>query len=298
MDGDKLLEDSRRAAGGHRTLRKAVHLEAGKSYPMRMEYAQHQGGSGVELVWAPPADATLAEAVETAKRSDIAIVCIGLNSRLEGEESPIQIPGFEHGDRTNIDLPAPQEKLLNAVLDTGKPVIVVLLNGSALAVTTAQKRAGAILEAWYGGQEGGTAIANTLAGDNNPAGHLPVTFYESTSQLPPFEDYSMKGRTYRFFEGNALYPFGYGLSYSSFKYSKPAVKKPGEVSARVTNTSTVAGDEVAQLYLERPRERPRLRAFRRVHLSAGETRVVNWTVDPAELRDSIVSVGGSQPSHR
>jgi len=298
MDGEKLLEDSRRAAGGHRTFRKAVHLEAGKSYQMRVEYVQHQGGSGVELVWAPPADAALAEAVETAKRSDVAIVCIGLNSRLEGEESPIQIPGFEHGDRTNIDLPAPQEKLLNAVLDTGKPVIVVLLNGSALAVTTAQKRAAAILEAWYGGQEGGAAIANTLSGDNNPAGRLPVTFYESTSQLPPFDDYSMKGRTYRFFQGKALYPLGYGLSYSSFKYSKPTVKKSGEVSVRVTNTSTIAGDEVAQLYLSGQRERPGLRAFRRVHLSPGETGVVNWTVDPSELHGNIVSVGGSQPPRR
>ena len=224
LNGEKLVEDSRRAAGGHRVISKNVHLEAGKAYPVRAEYVQQDGGSGVELIWAPPADAALTEAVETAKQSDVAILCLGLNSRLEAEESPTQIPGFAHGDRTSIDLPEPQEKLLNAVLDTGKPVIVVLLNGSALAVNTAQKRAAAVLESWYGGQEGGKAIANTLAGDNNPAGRLPVTFYASTDQLPPFDDYSMQGRTYRFFTGKPLYPFGYGLSYSAFEYSKLTVK--------------------------------------------------------------------------
>ena len=156
LDGEKLVDDSRRAAGGHRTLTKTVHLEAGKSYQVRAEYVQQEGGAGVELIWAPPADAALAEAIETAKQADLTILCIGLNSRLEAEESPTEIPGFAHGDRTNIDLPDPQEKLMKAVLDIGKPVIVVLLNGSALAVNTAQKSAGAILEAWYGGQEGGT----------------------------------------------------------------------------------------------------------------------------------------------
>jgi beta-glucosidase len=180
LDGEKIIDDSSRSAGGYRTVTKKIHLEAGKSYQARVEYVQHEGGSGVELVWAPPPDAALAEAVEAAKQSDLAILCIGLNSRLEGEESPIQIPGFAHGDRTNIDLPEPQESLLKAVLDTGKPVVVVLLNGSALAVNTASQRAAAILEAWYGGQEGGSAIANSLAGDNNPAGRLPVTFYQST----------------------------------------------------------------------------------------------------------------------
>ena len=228
LDGEKLIEESRRAAGGHQTFTKKIHLESGKSYHARVEYVQREGGSGVELVWAPPPEAALAEAVETAKQSDLAILFIGLNSRLEGEESPMQIPGFAHGDRTNIDLPEPQEKLLNAVLATGKPVVVVLLNGSALAVTTANKRAAAILEAWYGGQEGGAAIANTLAGDNNPAGRLPVTFYQSTDQLPPFSDYSMKNRTYRFFTGKPLYPFGFGLSYSTFEYSQLTLQKaPG-----------------------------------------------------------------------
>jgi beta-glucosidase len=175
-------------------------------------------------VWAPPPDAALKEAVELAKQSDIALVFVGLNARLEGEESKLVVPGFDGGDRTDIKLPALQEKLLEAVLDTGKPTVVVLVNGSALDVAVAKARAGALLEAWYGGQEAGTAIANTLTGRNNPAGRLPVTFYQSADQLPPFADYSMNNRTYRFFKGEPLHPFGYGLSYSKFQYSRPATR--------------------------------------------------------------------------
>jgi beta-glucosidase len=304
LEGEKLIEDSRRAAGGHHTATKKVHLEAGKSYQARVEYVQHEGGSGVELVWAPPPDAALADAVETTKHSDLAILCIGLNSRLEGEESPIQIPGFAHGDRTNIDLPEPQERLLNAALDTGKPVVVVLLNGSALAVNTASQRAAAILEAWYGGQEGGYAIANTLAGDNNPAGRLPVTFYQSTGQLPPFSDYSMKGRTYRFFEGKPLYPFGFGLSYSTFEYSNLKLEKAPDgkllVSVRVRNTSQVAGDEVAQLYVGNDGSAPWLKGFQRVHFAPGAAHELHWTLDPSEVHGNIVTVGGLRgivPAH-
>ncbi len=299
LDGQKIVEDSRRSAGGHRALTKAVHLEVGKSYQLRAEYVQEEGGSGVELIWAPPADAALAEAVQTAMESDLAIVCIGLNSRLEAEESPTQIPGFAHGDRTSIDLPEPQEKLLEAVLDTGKPVVVVLLNGSALAVNTAQKRAAAILEAWYGGQEGGAAIANTLAGDNNPAGRLPVTFYASTDQLPPFDSYSMRGRTYRFFTGQPLYGFGFGLSYSTFEYSKLTVKKGTDgklwISAHVRNATDVPGDEVAQVYVGSDKATPQLMGFRRVHFGAGESSVVSWTLDSADVRGNIVTVAGAQP---
>jgi beta-glucosidase len=299
VDDEKLIEDSRRSAGGHRTLTKAIHLEAGKAYHVQASYAQEEGGSGVELVWTPPAEAALAEAVEAAKQSDLAVVCIGLNSRLEAEESPTQIPGFAHGDRTNIDLPEPQEKLLDAVLATGKPVVVVLLNGSALAVNNAQKRAAAILEAWYGGQEGGVAIANTLAGDNNPAGRLPITFYASTDQLPPFDDYEMKGRTYRFFKGKPLYPFGYGLSYSTFEYSKLTIKtaRNGKlsISAYVRNTSKTSGDEVAQLYIGSTKENPSLTGFHRVHLEPRESRVVSWMIDPADVHGNIVTVAGSQP---
>jgi beta-glucosidase len=223
-----------------------------------------------------------------------------LNSRLEGEESKLVIPGFEGGDRTDIRLPEPQRNLMEAVLNAGKPVIVVLVNGSALAVDLAKQRARAILEWWYGGQEAGTAIANTLRGRNNPAGRLPITFYESVEQLPPFTDYSMTGRTYRHFEGQPMYPFGYGLSYSDFKYSDLKIARSLDsmscVSATVTDISSRDGDEVAELYLsKRDRSNPELKGFERVHLKAGEARRINFEVKESDMRDRLVSVSGGQP---
>jgi len=294
LDDRLLVNENRRSYAGHQTFRSTVHLETGKTYAIKMEYTQHEGGAGVELVWAPPAAPTLEEAVDLAKKSDLAILCIGLNSRLEGEESPIDIPGFSHGDRTDIGLPEQQRKLLDAVLDTGKPVIVVLINGSALAVKGAQDRAQAILEAWYGGQEAGTAIANTLSGDNNPAGRLPVTFYESVDQLPAFTDYSMKGRTYRYFKGKPLYPFGYGLSYSQFSYSEISSSKQ-RLSARVTNTSKRDGDEVTQLYLRTQNGDLQLKGFQRVHFGAGESKTVSFDIDESELNGKVPYIGGGQP---
>ena len=299
LDDKKLVDQTHNAAGGHRTASAKVHFEAGTTYHIRAEYLQHDGGGGVELVWAPPAEALLAEAVGTVKNSDMAIVCVGLNSRLEGEESPIQIPGFEHGDRTAIGLPEPQEKLLEAVLDTGKPVVVVLLNGSALAANVAKQRAAAILEAWYGGQEGGAAIARTLAGDSNPAGRLPVTFYESVDQLPAFDDYAMKGRTYRYFTGQPLYAFGYGLSYSVFRYSdirsNPLPDGQLEITARVKNDSQRAGDEVAQLYVTVSNARPELKGFVRTHVPANQSKSVRFVLKGAGLPGAAVTVGGGQP---
>ncbi|HEX3685528.1 MAG TPA: glycoside hydrolase family 3 C-terminal domain-containing protein [Bryobacteraceae bacterium] len=235
----------------------------------------------------PSTDAMLHEAVELVKRSDLAILCVGLNSKLEGEEMPIDIPGFSHGDRTDIQLPQPQEKLLAAVLDTGKPVVVILINGSALAVAAAKDRAAAILEAWYPGQEGGTAIARTLAGRNNPAGRLPVTFYKSVDQLPPFTDYSMKNRTYRYFTGKPLYPFGYGLSYSTFEYADKSVNGH-TASARVTNTSKCEGDEVVQLYVKTDyAPNPVLKGFQRIHLGPGESRVVSFTSEEINANTTL-----------
>ena len=299
LDGKTLIDETHDAAGGHRTLLNKVNLEAGKTYRVKVEYSQHEGGGGVELVWTPPAEALLREAVAAAKQSDLAIVCLGLNSRLEGEESPIEIPGFEHGDRTSISLPAQQEKMLAAILDTGKPAVVVLVNGSALAVNVAKTRAQAILEAWYGGQEGGRAIAQTLAGENNPAGRLPVTFYEDVNQLPAFADYSMKGRTYRYFTGTPLYPFGYGLSYSDFRYSDLIVKRAAagqwSIGARVTNRSARAGDEVAQLYRGEEGANPALMGFSRLHLNAGESKLVQFSLESNDGHGDIVSVGGGQP---
>ncbi len=297
LDDRLIVDQNRKSAMGANSYTAPVHFEAGRPYRLRVEYTQHQLGSGIELVWRPPADALLREALGSARRADLSILCLGLNSRLEGEESPIEIPGFAHGDRTNIRLPDPQEKLLRAVLDTGKPVIVVLINGSALAVQLAKDRAQAIIEAWYPGQEGGTAIANTLSGENNPAGRLPVTFYESIDQLPPFDDYSMKGRTYRYFTGKPLYPFGYGLSYSDFHYSDLSVSSDkSKVSARVTNQSGREGDEVVQLYLQRANGNPELTGFQRVHLRAHENRAIEFSIPAEDLRNiASVSIGAGQP---
>jgi beta-glucosidase len=228
-------------------------------------------------------------------------------------------PGFLGGDRTSIDLPEPEEKLIEALAATGKPLVVVLTNGSALAVNWANAHANAILDAWYPGEEGGTAVAQTLSGRNNPAGRLPVTFYKSVDQLPNFEDYSMKGRTYRYFTGKPLYPFGYGLSYTQFSYSKLTVPsgaveagQPVVVEATVTNTGTRAGDEVAQLYLSFPAVAGAplraLRGFERVHLEPGASQNLRFELKPRDLSmvtavgepivaegDYTVSVGGGQP---
>ena len=226
---------------------------------------------------------------------------VGLSPDLEGEEMPIHVPGFEGGDRTDIGLPQAQQDLLEALAATGKPLVVVLMNGSALAVNWAQEHAAAVLEAWYPGEEGGTAIAETLAGANNPGGRLPVTFYASLDQLPPFDDYSMQNRTYRYFQGKPLYGFGYGLSYSTFEYSNlklssAQLKAGGDLTVEVDvrNASKTAGDEVAELYLEFPQTPGAplraLRGFERLHLAPGQTRHVTYSLKPRDL--SMVNVEG------
>ncbi len=282
-----------------------VQLRTGKTYKLRIEYRQRGGGAGLELVWQPPADAALREAVSTAQKADVVVLCVGLNSSLEGEEMKVAIPGFAGGDRTTLDLPAHQAKLLDSMLGTGKPVIMVLVNGSALGLKTAKEHASAIIETWYGGQDAGTALARTLSGETNPAGRLPVTFYESIDQLPAFENYSMKGRTYRYFAGVPLYPFGYGLSYSTFKYSDLQVTAASgtyTVTANVTNASERDGDEVAQVYVTRENAgsswRSSLRAFERVHLVAHEVRTLRFTVDEKQIPQAAhlsISVGSGQP---
>ena len=298
-----------------------VHFDAGQSYALRVEYAHsgEQRGGAVRLEWEPNAEALREEAVAAAKQADVVVAFVGLSPDLEGEEMPVHVEGFSGGDRTEIALPAVQEKLLEALGATGKPLVVVLMNGSALAVDWAQQHANAILEAWYPGEEGGTAIAQTLAGENNPAGRLPVTFYASLKDLPPFTDYSMKNRTYRYYKGAVLYPFGFGLSYSSFKYSglkiTPETAKaagPVTVSATVTNAGAVAGDEVAELYLNVPEslDAPTraLKGFKRVSLAPGASIKVEFTLHARDLStvgadgsrsvrpgNYRVSVGGSQP---
>ncbi|MDE3148031.1 MAG: glycoside hydrolase family 3 C-terminal domain-containing protein, partial [Acidobacteriota bacterium] len=243
----------------------------------------------------------------------------GITSRLEGEEMKVNEPGFKGGDRTSLDLPEPEENLIKALAATHKPLVVVLTNGSALAVNWASKRASAILEAWYPGEEGGTGVADTLSGLNNPGGRLPVTFYTSVDQLPPFEDYAMTGRTYRYFQGKPLYPFGYGLSYTTFRYSGLTIPtrtvkagSPVVAEVTVTNTGKRAGDEVAQLYLSFPdvagAPLRALRAFQRIHLAAGASQKVRFDLNPRDMSmvtsmgepivaegKYTVSVGGGQP---
>jgi beta-glucosidase len=268
-------------------------------HDFRLDYS-HSGdeaGGGLTLKWEAPAQVLLDEAVARAKESDIVVAFVGLSPQLEGEEMNIKIDGFNGGDRTSLDLPAPQQKLLEALSAAGKPLVVVLQSGSAVALNWANQHAGAILEAWYPGVEGGTAIAHTLAGLNNPAGRLPVTFYASLDGLPDFTDYAfktgVKGRTYRYFQGKPLWGFGYGLSYSTFKYGPVKLSadnlKAGDpltATVTVTNTGAVGGDEVVEAYLKTPQpDGPihSLAGFQRVNIPAGQTKDVAITLDPRAL---------------
>ncbi|HEV8284150.1 MAG TPA: glycoside hydrolase family 3 C-terminal domain-containing protein, partial [Chitinophagaceae bacterium] len=209
---------------GDPRLRKSVpiQLEAGKKYRLKVEAGESYADAQVQLVWATPKADTKEqlkkEAIDIAKQSDVVIMCMGLTARLEGEEMDVKIDGFIGGDRTTLDLPKVQEELIKEIYALGKPVVLVLLNGSALSINWENKNIPAILETWYPGQAAGQAIADVIFGDYNPAGRLPVTFYKSVSDLPSFEDYNMNGRTYRYFTGKVLYPFGYGLSYTNFSY--------------------------------------------------------------------------------
>jgi beta-glucosidase len=232
-----------------------LEVEAGQKYAIRVEYLPERAGGEVQLMWAEPEAILREEALQAAAGADAVILMLGLSPRLEGEEMSVEVPGFTGGDRLNTKLPAPQQALMEAIVATGKPVVLVLLNGSALAVNWAADNVPAILEAWYPGQAAGTAIADVLFGDYNPAGRLPVTFYRSVDQLPPFSDYDMDGRTYRYFGGEPLFPFGHGLSYTSFAYGDlelPETIQTGSdvhLSVTVKNTGSVSGEEVVQLYL-------------------------------------------------
>jgi beta-glucosidase len=297
-----------------------VHLE--KGHPVKLDVVYGRRGSGepaAQLIWAPVNNAPDPAAVSAAKNADVIIAAVGLTSRLEGEEMPVQEPGFLGGDRTSLQIPEPEEALVREVATAGKPLVVVLMNGSALAATWEKQHADAILESWYSGEEGGAAIAATLSGKNDPSGRLPVTFYKDVNQLPNFEDYSMKGRTYRYFTGEPLWPFGYGLSYTTFKYgdlSLPGAPidagAPLSASVKVTNTGKMAGDEVVQLYLKFPAVPGApiraLRGFQRIHLAPGASQVVRFHLQRRDLSmvtqagDRIiaqgaytVSVGGGQP---
>jgi beta-glucosidase len=279
---------------------KTIRLEEGRRYAFRIE-ALKTNYYHAQLVWARVSDDPAAELQAAVRDADLIVAAVGLTSDLEGEEQSLEIPGFSGGDRTTIDLPADQQQILETAKATGKPLVVVNMSGSAMNLTWANDNAAAVLQAWYPGEEGGTAIARVIAGEVNPAGRLPVTFYRSVTDLPPFTNYDMTGRTYRYFSGKPLYPFGYGLSYTTFSYGPlklGPVGRNGEVtvSTRLTNKGARAGDEVAQLYLRFPdapgHPQIALRGFKRVHLAPGESRDVSFRLSPRDL--STVSPEGDR----
>ena len=305
-----------------KTLVKDIELKGGQSYDVRIEYQENANHyAAARLIWSPPSSQKVLrdDAIEKAKQADAVVMVMGISPSIEGEEMDVNLEGFKGGDRTSIDLPKPQEALIKEIQALGKPVVLVLMGGSALAVNWADQNIPAILHSWYPGQFGGTAIADVLFGDYNPAGRLPVTFYKSVDQLPKFEDYSMQGRTYRYFKGEPLYPFGFGLSFTQFDYSNLKLKKSikaGEniqVSVDVQNTGAVAGDEVVQLYITDsaasvPVPIRSLAGTSRVFLKPGEKRTVSFTLTPRQMTvvtddgkyivepgDFAVSVGGKQP---
>ena len=306
---------------GDPRLRKSVpiKLEAGKKYRFKVEASETFADAQVQLVWAAPKPNLKNEAIEIAKQADVVILCMGITPRMEGEEMDVQIEGFRGGDRTKLDLPAIQEQLIKDIKALGKPVVLVLLNGSALAINWADANIPAIIEAWYPGQAAGQAIADVLFGDYNPGGRLPVTFYKSEKDLPAFTDYIMTTQTYRYFKGEPLYPFGYGLSYTSFGYGNLQVNDQYnngdtiKLSVDIKNTGAMAGDEVAQVYISKVnisgKEPIRsLKAFKRLHVNVGETKTETFTLPSSSfaiVNDDgnrvvlpgkyEISVGGGQP---
>ncbi len=295
-------------------------VKSGQKYNIRFEFTQGTEGGGVSLATVTRKKSNPDELIKKISASDVIVFVGGISPSLEGEEMPVFVPGFNKGDRTSINLPAVQTELLKQLNKTGKPIIFVMLTGSALAVNWENENLPAIINAWYGGQDAGTALADVLFGDYNPAGRLPVTFYVSDGDLPAYEDYSMTNRTYRYFTGKPLYEFGYGLSYSEFEYSNMeapfAVTTNGEAIVKVTvrNKSNRDGEEVVQLYISHldshlPLPIRSLQGVKRIFLKAGESRQVEFklTSENFSIVDGLaqrcvipgkimVSVGGKQPS--
>ncbi len=321
LDNNLILDESKNTRT--RNVSAEFNFEAGKTYNLRVEYIENNNHyASAKLYWNPPnAQSKLREdALNKAKQADVVVMVMGISPSVEGEEMDVKTEGFRGGDRTEIALPKPQEDLIKAVQALGKPVVLVTMGGSALAMNWENENVPAILHAWYPGQFGGTAIADVLFGDYNPAGRLPVTFYKSVNDLPPFDDYKMDGRTYRYFKGQPLFPFGYGLSFSKFQYGNLKFKKSvkaGEsvtVTAEVQNVSKIEGDEVVQLYLTDstasvPVPIRNLAGVERINLKAGEKRIVNFIITPRQMSvildngkrviepgEFSFSIGGKQPN--
>jgi beta-glucosidase len=284
------------------TMTKKLFLKSNHAYPLKVEYFKRGREAEARLIWSIFGQAER-KAVDAARAAELVVIALGLSPRIEGEEMKVDAEGFSGGDRTKIDLPAPQEELLQRIYEVGKPTILMLLSGSAIAINWADEKIPAIIEAWYPGGEGGTAVAEALAGDFSPGGRLPVTFYKSTDQLPQFDDYSMAKRTYRYFDGQPIYPFGYGLSYTSFAYRNLRIDHPDRaadesvtVSVDVVNTGKMAAEEVVQLYLGHPdiagTPLRALAGFQRVHLESGEQKAVSFALVDRLL--SIVDQSGER----
>ena len=292
---------------------KYISLEGGKAYAIRVEYfSENSAQSLIRLIWSIPDNNLEEKAIRAAREAELVVLCMGINISMENEGR----------DRKDVRLPEMQRRLIDKIRQTGKPIVLTLNNGSAIALGEETENIAAIIEAWYPGQSGGTAIADVIFGDYNPAGRLPITFYRSLEQLPDFDDFNMEGRTYRYFRDKPLFEFGYGLSYSTFVYeieSAPASfapDKPLELSVKITNTGKYDGDEIAQLYVSLPDDKYRvpirsLQGFKRVHLKAGESRSLRFTLKPEQFqtRDennnpvtpagkATISIGGKQPDEK
>ncbi len=286
IDGKRLLK--RGEGNDTRLAWETIELGEGP-HALRIDLTESTGDASFQLFWAVPRPQAemQAEAVSAARQADVVVAVLGLTPWLEGEQMKVPVPGFRGGDRVSLDLPEPQQQLLHALAHTGKPVVLVLMSGGALTVRWAAEHIPAIVEAWYAGQAGGEAMAEVLFGAYNPAGRLPVTFYRSVDDLPPFVDYAMKGRTYRYFGGDVLWPFGHGLSYTKFAYSdlKATV---ASVSVAVQNVGDRDGDEVVQVYVRDveasvPVPLRALKAFMRVHLKRGEKRSLTFALTPDDF---------------
>ncbi len=276
----------------------------GQKYEIGLFLWDEHNDALCHLIWAPPAkNDQVKEALKIAEWSDHVIMFMGLSPRLEGEEMKVEVDGFNGGDRTQLELPKIQQELIKKIAATGKPITLVLLNGSAVSVKWENENIPAILEAWYPGEAAGAAIADVLSGDYNPAGRLPVTFYTSVDELPPFENYDMANRTYRYYTGEPLYPFGHGLSYSTFEYSNLQLDQAEiiagstvKVSVDVTNTSELHGEEVVQFYIhhkEAEEARPLLdlRGFERVMIKSGETKTIEVLLEKEDLEYYNIAKG-------
>ncbi len=301
------LEDSLivKDNGEHGPLKKfaELNLEKGKAYKIRVDYYSSSRYSIVQLLWSVPDEEKEKRAIEIARKSDVVIMCMGISPRLEGEELELNVNGFSGGDRTSLVLPEIQQNLIKKIAQLSKPIVLVLLNGSALSINWESENIPAIVETWYGGQSSGDALADVLFGDYNPSGRLPVTFYKSVDQLPDFRNYDMKGRTYRYFEGEVLYPFGYGLNYTTFEYSnlrldRDKINQGGSAKLYVDikNTGRMSGAEVVQLYVKGKGLKENdaiktLKGFEKIFLKPGETKTVAFEITPEVLQKFVEGKG-------